>query len=114
MGERTARWRAALLERSRQANQPERQPVEPTPMEWGDGDRDHCQWTDSLCTQTPTHFVTRAVPDGQPAAQPEYYCARHWAVTLARLQEVELARCSCPMPEHLRQAGALVGPRWGR
>lgn len=65
------------------------------------GDRPRgCLWDESVCTRTPTH---RVVPPAHNLHhdEPTILCARHYALTMARLVIVHLPGCDAPLAEHV-------------
>lgn len=46
-----------------------------------------CLWDETVCTDTPTHFVTFEEADGASA---DVFCVRHYVLTLARLCQIHL------------------------
>lgn len=64
-----------------------------------------CQWDESVCMESPTH---RVVPPEHNLHHdsPEVFCARHYALALARLVIVHLPGCSAGVRQHIVEYGA--------
>lgn len=70
----------------------------------GGFDAGRCLWDESVCIDTPTHFVTFDQADGATA---EVYCVRHYVLTLAHLCQVHLPECAGNFASHVAQRGEL-------
>jgi len=79
--------------------------------------RSQCDWVDSVCTETPTHrivWVSARESDTDeseyiPLDDPSLFCARHYAVWLARLVESHNNDIYCDIPpfDHIYQYGKI-------
>jgi hypothetical protein len=67
----------------------------------GDG---RCLWDETVCTDTPTHFVTFEEADGASA---DLFCVRHYVLTLARLCQIHLPECAGGFAGHVARHGEL-------
>jgi uncharacterized protein YPO0396 len=63
-----------------------------------------CLWDESVCTDTPTHFVTFEEADGASA---DMFCVRHYVLTLARLCQIHLPDCAGDFAGHVAAHGEL-------
>ncbi len=63
-----------------------------------------CMWGESVCVDTPTHFVTQEHADGVDA---EVFCVRHYVLTLAHLCQVHLPDCAGGFAGHVTSHGEL-------
>ena len=63
-----------------------------------------CLWDESVCTDTPTHFVTFDQADGAAA---EVFCVRHYVLSLARLCQLHLPDCPGDFAGHVSSHGEL-------
>ncbi|WP_168581341.1 hypothetical protein [Gephyromycinifex aptenodytis] len=70
----------------------------------GDGEDSRCHWDESVCTETPTHYLLYPAGEGTEALT---YCARHHGLTLAVLLELHLPRCHGSVEDHIVGFGAL-------
>lgn len=67
----------------------------------GDG---RCLWDESVCTDTPTHFVTFTETGGATA---DVFCVRHYVLALARLCQLHLPDCAGGFAGHVTSRGEL-------
>ena len=63
-----------------------------------------CLWDESVCTDTPTHFVTFEEAGGASA---DVFCVRHYVLTLARLCQLHLPDCAGDFAGHVASHGEL-------
>lgn len=63
-----------------------------------------CLWSDSVCVDAPTHYISHETADGTEAA---VYCLRHYVLTLASLCELHLPSCEGDFPGHVAGHGEL-------
>ena len=63
-----------------------------------------CLWDESVCADTPTHFVTFEEAEGASA---EVFCIRHYVLTLARLCQIHLPDCDGDFAGHVAGHGQL-------
>lgn len=63
-----------------------------------------CLWDESVCVDTPTHFVTQLQSEGTEA---EVFCVRHYVITLARMCQLHLPDCEGPFEGHVADHGEL-------
>lgn len=70
----------------KESDQAVMQPAGPDDFDWyGDGGGDHtCEWSETMCDRTATHYTHRMCGDENcEADHTQYYCERHYALTLA-------------------------------
>lgn len=80
-----------------------------TPVVGFDGDRPRgCRWDESVCTAAPEYRVVRG-DHGHDHEAPDVdaYCARHYALELARLVEVHLPDCEGSAAAHVSAHGRI-------
>lgn len=63
-----------------------------------------CLWDESVCTDTPTHFVTFSEAGGVTA---DVFCVRHYVLALARLCQLHLPDCTGDFAGHVTSRGVL-------
>lgn len=63
-----------------------------------------CLWDESVCTDTPTHFVTFTETGG---ATSDVFCVRHYVLALARLCQLHLPDCPGDFAGHVTSHGEL-------
>lgn len=86
-----------------------------TPLDGFEGDRPRgCQWDESVCTRSPGYRIAGAAEphaDHVPEATVDVYCARHYALALARLVETHSAECERTLAEHASAFGRIEDGR---
>lgn len=74
------------------------------PLDHGAEDRPRgCRWDESVCTSSPEYRVVRGSHGSQEADDTpvvDVYCARHYALELARLVDVHLHECPFGAADH--------------
>ena len=63
-----------------------------------------CLWDETVCTDTPTHFVTFTETGGATA---DVFCFRHYVLALARLCQLHLPDCAGDFAGHVTSRGEL-------
>lgn len=78
--------------------------------DYGDGNP-RCLWDGSVCSESVTHQIRfRFFPeDDEPFVETESYCARHYAVTLARFVSFHSPHCPVTLAQHLDSFGPHTG-----
>lgn len=74
----------------------------------GGNKRNHCDWGESVCLETPTHVVVFNMAEGD--AEAAKLCARHYALTLAKHVEVHTYSCERSVRDHFSFVGPLNNP----
>lgn len=71
-----------------------------------------CDWDESVCTDSPTHTIVVPGHDEDGVGRhASTYCARHYAVALARLLTLHVPHCTGGVREHLLAYGEISAPR---
>lgn len=76
-------------------------------IDGGDGDGPRgCQWDEMVCMDAPTHRIVPPEHNRHHDAV-AVYCARHYALALARLVIVHIPGCDDPLSAHIATHGAV-------
>ena len=74
-------------------------------LTWSDSGRPNCQWSEGVCTESPTHYLTWRGPSEEGTVA--VHCVRHHVLTLAELLELHLRECGASLDEHLAAWGEI-------
>lgn len=78
----------------------------------GDGGPNaRCQWDETVCLDSPSHLIDFVVGDGPDDHEPVLFCARHYAVELARFVQLHPAECPYAIDTHIVAFGSIDRPR---
>lgn len=65
-----------------------------------------CQWSEGVCTETPTHYMTWLGTDEDDALV-QVHCTRHHVLEMAELIELHLPECLGSLRDHLADWGEI-------
>lgn len=74
--------------------------------DFGSGSGPRCGWTRSVCLDSSDYYVQ--YPSFQEGvANKEFYCQRHYVLTLANLAQVHIPVCDAALWQHLEGFGKI-------